>query len=612
MPWSIPTSAALLLLLSVAAGAQTRPSNTASSRDTSKIINVEFSQLFERIQTDTGVVQKLVGRVELRQDSVYMYCDSALIFPGNRLVARGNVLIQQSDSVSVFSDSLIYQGNKRVADLYSDVALVNGRQKLFTERLNYNLDTKIATYQTGGLLTNDTTQLTSKRGYYYVRREEIFFRDSVVVVSPDFTLRSDTLAYQTKQKRVRFLGPTLISQNDTRIYCEDGYYLVDAREAVFRRNAQYVRGNERAVADAIRYDGNRREVTLAGNADFREAPPGGPPLRAAVADTIRYNELSEVTTLIGNATYLDAERDIAANEIIYDKKRERYRTRGRSFVRNPPQFIEADDIDYDEQRDLATATGSVVYRDTSANYTVVCARAEYRPETEYLKASGGTLGRPLLINVLDGDSLFLSADTLLAQRADTSATDSSRLLVAFPRVRIFKSNLQVVCDSLAYNEQDSSFRFFRQPLVWSDTSQFSADTVILQLADEQIQDLYLNQNALIINSPDEQFFNQIRGRTIRAIFLDNNVDRMRVNGNARAVYYALDDDGGYVGVNRTSCSRMLVNFGNNEVQHIRFFSEPEGEVLPMRGTDHNGLKLEGFRWEIQRRPDGRRSVLRVP
>ena len=580
--------------------AQTR--RPAADTSKQRIVNVDYSDAFERIETDSGVVQKLLGKVELSQDSVYMYSDSALIFGRTRVVAQGNVVIQQGDSVSAFADSLVYRGNTRIADLYSEVALVSGRQKLFTDRLNYDLNTKIATYRTGATLTNDTTQLTSKTGYYYVGRNEIFFRDSVVVISPDFTLRSDTLAYHTENKIVRFLGPTLITQNDTRIYCESGFYDVERRVALFEQNAQYIRGDERATADAIRYDGTRREVELIGNADFEEGPLDGTLVRKATADTIRYEELTEVTTLAGNADYRDGKRDITGDRIVYDQKNERYRTRGRTRVNNPPQIILADNIDYEEETGLAIATGDVVWQDTSSDYTVVAERAEYDAETDYIRATGGKTGRPLLISVLDGDSLFLAADTLIARRADTIATDSSRLLLAINDVRVFRADLQVVCDSMAFNEQDSSFRFFKNPMVWSDTSQFSADTVWMQLANDQIEQIFLRQNSLVINSPDEQFFNQIAGRNINADFKENEVERVLVMGNARAVYYALDEDRAYVGVNRTSCSRMLVDFGNNEVEHIRFYSEPEGEVLPMKGTDHNGLKLEGFSWELVRRP----------
>src|SRR5690606_8800950 len=141
--------------------------------------------------------QKLLGNVELRQDSVYMYCDSAIIKNETFVTAGGHVLIQHGDSISVFADSSTYDGLLKIIDLYGDVVLLSGNQKLFTDSLHYDLNTKIATYNGGATLTNDTTQLRSKRGYYYVNEKVIYFRDDVVVVSPDFSLKADTLKFNT-------------------------------------------------------------------------------------------------------------------------------------------------------------------------------------------------------------------------------------------------------------------------------------------------------------------------------------------------------------------------------------------------------------------------------
>ena len=165
---------------------------------------------------------KEVRQVEMRQGETYMYCDSAFLYDNNNVRAWGNVIIQQGDSVNIFSDSLFYNGFEKKADFYSEVVLESKQQKLFTDKLNYDLNTKIASYYEGATLTNDTTHLTSKIGYYYVGDNMAFFKDSVVVVDPQFELKSDTLKFDTKEKIAYFLGPTLISQNQGKIYCEDG------------------------------------------------------------------------------------------------------------------------------------------------------------------------------------------------------------------------------------------------------------------------------------------------------------------------------------------------------------------------------------------------------
>ena len=593
--WDVKYLFPLLLFIGFLPQAMAQISAPPLPADTTDRVRVDYADVLEYRQEDGRTVQKLIGKVELRQDSIFMYCDSATIVNNNQVIAQGNVIIQQGDSLSIFSDSLRYDGEVRKAQLFSEVVLVNDRQKLFTERLDYDLNTRVARYVTGATLTNDTTQLTSKRGTFYTAQRQIYFADSVLVVNKDFTFRSDTLAYNTERKVAEFLAPTLITLGESRIYCEDGYYDVGRQLAVFEQNAQFKKRAQTASADVIRYDGAAEVVTLVGEARFNEAD------RAATADTIRYLETSGDILLAGRATYRDATRNITSDRIEYNENDARYATRGRSFVSDPPQLIEADRIDYADEGGIAF--GDVIWRDTSAGLTVVCERAVYDERTDYLKASGGTADRTLLITAIDGDSLWLTADTLVAQ-VDTLSADSSRLLNAYFDVRLYKSDLQVRCDSMRYSDADSLFRFYQDPVVWSDTSQFTADTISIQLADDAVDRIFLRRNAFILNSPDQQFFNQIKGKNITADFALGELYRMHVNGNAQTVYYAQDDAGAYITAQKAECSRLRIDFGDNSIDALRFYRQPKGSLLPMRGTDHAALRLEGFDWRWRERPTG--------
>ncbi|MDX1940652.1 MAG: OstA-like protein [Saprospiraceae bacterium] len=583
------------------AAAQTKPPTAQKKSDQ---VKVDWADEFYNIQEGDKIIQKLRGNVELRQDSVYMYCDSATIENSIYVVAKGNVLIQQGDTTNVFADSVVYWADLKQASLFGNVALINNTQKLFTERLDYDVSTKIATYFEGATLTNNETQLSSRRGYYYVRNNEIFFRDSVVVIDPEFSLRSDTLKFNTESRTVFFLAPTLITTDSSKIYCEDGFYDTYNNLAEFRENAQYARGEtQQATADTIRYDGKNRIYILKGDAHFTGIN------QEAVANTIRYEENNDKYYLTGNASYRDSTRNIVAEDIIYDRKNELYSTKGRSRIIDPPQILEADAVAYTELNGTGVASGNVIWQDTSANLTILCERSDFNRKTNYIKATGGQRGRPLLITEIDNDSLFLSSDTLLAlQTLDSLSSDTVRTLFAYNRVRIYKSNLQGICDSLTYTSTDSIFHLYKEPILWSDTSQFVADTMDLQLRNDQIDRIFLHSNAFIVNSADQIFFNQVKGRDITAFFEENELRKMDVQGNAESVYYAKDDENAYIGVNKILCSEMMMYFGNNNIDEIRFYAQPKANLIPMKQADHETLKIEGFSWEITKRPKNRDDV----
>jgi len=555
-----------------------------------KAVLIQFSELMEIIQDDERSVRKLSGNVALQQDSILMYCDTAFM-EGSQVTAYGNVVIKQGDSLTVFSDSLVYRSEEKVADLFGEVVLEDGDKKLFTTYLNYDLNSKTGRYTQGGLIIQENTQLISEKGVYYVNSKKLFFKDSVVLVNDNISLRADTLAFDSKSQIATFLGPTLIEQDSAQIYCEDGFYNMKGNVAEFRKNAQYQKGKQRATADLITYDGSSKDIRLTGNAKFIEED------KIATADVIRYEEKNDLTILEGNAYFKDNQQEIKSEIINYDAKKEAFSTSGRSKVDDGAQLLEADQLDYDKDNGLGFARGNVFWQDTIENISIQSDNIDYNKTTNYVKAVGG---RPLLATLIGEDTLFLASDTLIATQTEDSI--AARILEAVSDVRIYKNGLQATCDSLVYNAKDSLFKLYKNPVIWSDTAQFNADSVYLQLANNEIDRIYLYQNALIINTPDFQFFNQIKGKVITAYFKHGELRKMKVDGNAESIYFARDKQNFYLGMNQTTCSEMLVLFGANEVDNIKFFSQASATMQPMKEVKTNPPTLKGFQWNFDKRP----------
>ena len=62
-------------------------------------------------------IKWISGGMQLRIDSTYIYADSSVIFGEERMYAYQNVVIQQGDSLKVFTDSLYYYRDRDVAEL---------------------------------------------------------------------------------------------------------------------------------------------------------------------------------------------------------------------------------------------------------------------------------------------------------------------------------------------------------------------------------------------------------------------------------------------------------------------------------------------------------------
>lgn len=559
---------------------------------------VKFAE--RRIADVSGELPEQIyyGDVRLYKDSIFMFCDTARII-GKDLWAKGNVIIIQHDTVKVFADSLFFDGDTTLAYLYNDIVLENGDRKLYTDILIYNTETKTASYQDTAIMTQQNTSLQSVRGYYNVQAEQAFFYDDVYIEGEDMQMRADSMSYMTAEQRAIFMGPTRIKQTHRDIYCESGFYDMDDEMAVFEQNAQYIEPDSEAEAHRISYDKMKGEIKLEGNAYYRNKEDEGS------GDVIIYNEIDEQAELIGNARFSNTKNEVEGERIFYDKKTEAFKVSGRSVISDAPYIIAAEDIDYDKATGTAMADGMVEWQDTSAGITIYSDHLRYKEATGSVIATNDS-GKPLMRNISGTDTLYLASERLISYDeyiTDTlGVVDTVKYLIADNEVQLLRGSIQGICDSLVYKSSDSLFVMMDDPVVWADSSQVIGDTIEVYLRNDDIDRMEVYPDAFMANSPDLIFFNQIAGRRFTSRFLDGELHTMDVIGNAQSLYYMTDDEEAYIGVNKTECSRIRFTFADKQIANIKSYKQPKSQLLPIKGTDHNELRLERFVWRYDERP----------
>lgn len=200
-------------------------------------------------------VRRLIGNVAFKHDSVYLYCDSAYLYSEkNSLDAFGNIRIEQGDTLTIYSDFLKYNGNQRFAQLDKNVKMIDDDVTLTTPHLDYDLNTQIAKYYSGGTIVDTANTLVSKKGFYFVDKKEFFFKDSVTLTNPKYILKSDTLMYNTTSETSYFFGPTTITGDSNFIYCENGWYDTKNDFCQFKKNSYLRSKNQTLSGDSLCYD----------------------------------------------------------------------------------------------------------------------------------------------------------------------------------------------------------------------------------------------------------------------------------------------------------------------------------------------------------------------
>ena len=179
----------------------------------------------------------------------------------------------------------------------------------------------------------------------------------------------------------------------------------------------------------------------------------------------------------------------------------------------------------------------------------------------------------------------------------TGTGDSVRQIIAYRNVVILKSDLQGIADSLAYSTEDSTFRLFDKPVLWTDNYQFYADTIWLSTERNKPKQILLRSNAFVGNRLQDGVFNQIKGRNITGDFADNRIQSVLARGNAESIYFVQDETDAYTGVNRAAAGTITMQFSEQKPSRVTFGVQPTATFFPIQKIKVKDFVLKGFVWQ---------------
>jgi hypothetical protein len=186
-----------------------------------------------------------------------------------------------------------------------------------------------------------------------------------------------------------------------------------------------------------------------------------------------------------------------------------------------------------------------------------------------------------------------------------------RIIKAFHHAKLFKSDLQAKADSMFYSYSDSTLRCFVNPIIWTQGSQLSGDTIMMQMRNKKMDNLMLFPSAFIVNieKDDSTTFNQIAGKRMRGFFKNDKLDRMYISGNAESLYFARDSTKKVTEMQRSLTSRMRVLFKDNSATDVYFLVKPEHRYGPIDKFKEDEKILKGFIWKPKDRPFSKESII---
>jgi len=444
------------------------------------------------------------------------------------------------------------------------------------EAFLFEVDNFFEAYGNVVVKQGDSLELTSEYLEYDGSKRFGISKIDVVLKNNETTLLSDTLYLDRVKQEAYYATKSTIIDEETTIKSSTGTYLIDAKKYEFQ--------------DAVEIQ----------NPDFK-----------LFSDKLDFYTENKHAFFYGPTTIIGSDYKVFCQRGYYDTENKKGYFKKEAAIDYSARHITGDSIYFDDNLQYATASQNVEIIDTLDNNII---RGHFA-EVFQAHDSAMVTREAVAINIIDGDSLYIHADTLLA-----TGTPEDRLLRGYYNVKIFKSDLSGKSDSIYVHQKLGLTKLLRLPLserdqqlltpseitkrnpvLWFGRSQMTGDLIHLtnDTINNVLDSLIIFNNALIVEQDSLNFdnHNQIKGIHLYGKFIDNELKTVDMVKNAEMIYYLYDDeDMELVGIDKTICSSMRLSIEDNGIKTITFFTQPEGTIYPEDDLPENARRLSGFLW----------------
>ena len=478
------------------------------------------------------------------------------------------------------------------------VSAQSGRKITIRGANSLEFDDRVAAQRLVGnvIFEHEGTLLYCDSAYLFDGENRLEAYSNVRIIGDSVVVSGQRLTYDGKTKIADITGNVRMTDPSSVLTTSRLQFDNNTKQATYTTGGKIISENNELVSQFGMYNSRKRTFYFRTNVKLTNKD------YVMNCDTLQYVTNSKTAFFFGPTTITSDENIIYCENGFYNTKTDISEFGKNARIDSKKQQIKGDKIYYNRKKSLGRAWKNVRITDTTEAVVLTGDFADYNEKTGQILITE----QAVMEKAFGKDTLFLHGDTL---RSVLDSVTDKRTLYAYYKVKFFKKDFQGKCDSLTYSESDSLMRLFRNPVIWNEENQLTADTVRIQLANNQLETLYLRANAFIGSQEDSVHFNQIKGKNITGFFAENELRKVKVEGNGESVYYAKgDDDKGYIGVNKALCSNMMIYIDSNKVQSITFLQDPSATLYSVNEPLKDEIQLRGFRWLGEHRPNKREDI----
>lgn len=598
-------------------------------------------------------------------DLDYNTKDSVAVFRNGGALRDKDGQIIESDDGHYYSKLKTFSFTNNV-NMYTDSIFVK------TDDLDYNTGTNVATFGTGTNAWRDNNMLSSQAGFYERTLEKFTFFRNVHILTENQEAWADTLVYYRVPNNVEMFGHVELLDTTRNVAAVAGYVqyidslsfikltrepaVIAISEQGEKRDTAYIGADTlilrsipkcdvdsseisnsasrlkeinvdpvteyrrkayeaaKAAAEEARKKREEEDPNAAGASDrgASAVKPGGKPTGKPAGKATGTAIGKTAGTTAGKTgdnsggKAISKSGKLSGDAMIGDPV-----TKGRQGLPAPWDDV----IEYAPPRfqlpdTMKTSPDTVRVPSDSLAAKTLSAVTEPVSLTEPAEVtnpqSPDSLTVPTDSLTVPGDSLHVPTDSLSLAPKDSTKIS---FIYGIRNVKVFRNDMQVACDSLAYTDLDSLIRLYENPIVWNEIKrQYSADSITVIVKNRSIDRASLMSNAFIIVQEDTLSYDQIRGTEMMAYFDSTGaLRRFDSMGGASGVFY-IEENGSLATVNKFESKMLTATLKDGNIQDLNYFDAVKTDAYPVVQMKKDEKILKGFDWQPDKRPKGPEDI----
>lgn len=472
----------------------------------------------------------------------------ALLFVCTSVEAQTKIRILSSDITDIVKQkdgSRVYYLRGNVG-LQQDVAVMRCDSAILVQPQN-----EFKAFNNVRIVQADTTVITGNRLNYDGESRTFTISQGVQLKTPSSLLKTKQLFYDRNTATAFYTTRSTLLRKSLELTSNKGSYNTDYETVWLRGQVEAVDSSYTLLTDTLLYFPNRDLYEFAGPSTL----------------------LRDSTTILCSLGEYNAE----SAQLNLGKG---------ASISAPGSFIKSDSISYNLKSDAGQLYGSALVADSSQGLVLESEFIDYRKEPNYVDAYFPVNYRQRM----DKDTLYAKGDTLHIR------TDSSgfRTVNLNHKTLFYSEDFQGKSPFFQYEENSERLTLFPTPKMWSNQSQFTCDSAILTLLEENLDSLFLIGNTTITSlTKDSVHYDQAVGKELQGQFKDNNIHSILLLGNAQNITHSIGDNGTVEGVNKSACAFISITFENGDAKKINASKGVEASYAPWDAATEEMKSLPG-------------------